>query len=569
MRRWPLACLTAVGLILQACGGASGDGGTGPSTTDLGGAWAWREAVTFAAMGLGCSDTGTVTLSQSGNSFTGSGSQIGQCTRMGGQPQEFTLPFTLAEGALTGSSVEFTVDGCPYTGRVSGDSVFGTLSCTRDIDDVPAHATGTWRLVPPPPVVSASVTYPAGDTLAVPGDVVGIRASARARRALTWLGYEVGAPISQRDSVQVADPQAQHEFDLTVPSQVGAASVTVFSRDARGGLSQSRIADLVVLGNTIRRPTRSLVLAALVKDLAVDARRGRVYLSQPGPHRIVSVDLASGAYGPTIEAPFPPAGIDLTPGGDSLVLASAAGAQIGVVSLTAGAPTVATLSVAPGPVRFDVTWVGERLRVLGNNKVMLTLTTADQFSCCEGWLSQYDLATGATQLRTEAGQPPGAISNHEPLARSGDGTRLLLVEACCSPLFTRTYLSATDEFTGRVQAEVPFAPYSVSSDMTGTRFLIANAVLDASLQPVITFTHPDYQQGGATVLSPDGTVAYLAIYDGYLKLRVSDGAVLERVRLPRWSMAFAITPDGNTLVATSGTDQAFGSDERVLLVDLR
>jgi hypothetical protein len=64
-------------------------------------------------------------------------------------------------------------------------------------------------------------------------------------------------------------------------------------------------------------------------------------------------------------------------------------------------------------------------------------------------------------------------------------------------------------------------------------------------------------------------VAYLAIYDGYLKVAVSDGSVVERVRLPRWSMGFAITPDGATLIATSGTAQAFGPDERLLLVDVR
>jgi hypothetical protein len=350
--------------------------------------------------------------------------------------------------------------------------------------------------------------------------------------------------------------------------QAGTASVTTFARDAGGGRSQLTFDDLVILGNTIRRPTASLALTAFVKDLAVDARRGRVYLSEPDLQRVASVDLASGAYGPAIAAPFPPAGIDLTPGGDSLVMASGASTAIGVASLKAGTPVV-TRSVASGPATSGVTWVADRLRILGNNKVMVTVTTADPFSCCEGWLSQYDLATGASRLRTDAGPPPGAISNREPLGRATDGSRLLLVEACCTPLFLRTYAAATDSFSARVPVEVPTAPYGVSGDTAGSRFLVANALFDGSLQPVATFAQPDYQQGGATVLSPDGTVAYLAIYDGYLKVNVSDGAVLERVRLPRWSMAFAITPDGNTLIATSGTAQAFGADERVLLVDLR
>jgi hypothetical protein len=410
--------------------------------------------------------------------------------------------------------------------------------------------------------------YPADDTLAVSGDVVTIRVHATARRALTWVGYEVGAPVSRRDSVAVTATEAEHAFELTA-SPAGTASVTAFARDAGGGRSQPAIGDLVTLGNTIRRPTRSLTLTAFVRDLAVDARRGRVYLSQPDLQRVGSVDLASGAYGPAITAPFPPAGIDLTPGGDSLVLASAASSQIGVVSLKVGTPIVVTRAVASGPARPDVSWVADRLRVLANNKVMVTITTADPFSCCEGWLSQYDLATGASRLRTDAGPPPGAISNREPLARAGDASRLLLVEACCSPLFLRTYAAATDSFSARVPVVVPTAPNGVSADAAGARFLVANALFDGNLQPVATFEQPDYQQGGATVLSPDGTVAYLAIYDGYLKVAVSDGSVVERVRLPRWSMGFAITPDGATLIATSGTDQAFGPDERLLMVDVR
>jgi len=59
-----------------------------------------------------------------------------------------------------------------------------------------------------------------------------------------------------------------------------------------------------------------------------------------------------------------------------------------------------------------------------------------------------------------------------------------------------------------------------------------------------------------TTLSPDAGLAYVAICGGYLKIRLSDGSVLERVRLPRWSRKFAITPDGSMLIATCGANPA-------------
>jgi hypothetical protein len=200
MWRSPWACLAVVGLLLPACGGDSG--GTGPSPADIGGVWSWRESVTRGT-DLVCRDTGTVTVAQTGSTFSGAGNYSGQCAQAGAPPEEFTLPFSLAEGAVAGSSVSFTVDDCPYEGTVSGDSVLGTVDCVVEIGSRPVHATGTWSLAPAPPAVTATLTYPAGDTLAVPGDVVTIRVHATARRALTWIGYEVSAPVSQRDSAQV------------------------------------------------------------------------------------------------------------------------------------------------------------------------------------------------------------------------------------------------------------------------------------------------------------------------------------------------------------------------------
>jgi len=563
--RWRWLIPTVAGLVV-ACGDGGGDGGTGPGPVDIAGVWTWQESVN--GQGVVCSDTGTVTLHQTGSTFTGTGRQAGSCSLAGGPPQTFAFDFSVAGGTVSGGTVSFTVDDCPYRGDARGDSLTGTVSCTMEIGDGDLHVSGAWRLVYPPPAVSGTITFPAADTLAVSGDSLSIEVAAESRRTLAWVGYEVEAPISLRDSVAVTGKAATHRFAITASSQ-GSASARVFARDEVGLQRRPEIGPLVVRGDLIRRPTRSLVLAAPVRDMAVDPAGQRVYLSQPTTRQVVSIDLGTGAYGRTIAAPFVPAGIDLTPGGDSLVLASDSDVRIGIVDLTATSPSVVTRPVAEPPDIGDgATWAGDRLRVLASDQVIMTLTPADHGSCCQGWLTQYDLANGTSVLRTDAGRP-GGISSQEPLARAGDGSRLLLVEGGGSPLFAQTFQTANNTFDPLVQMQVSNAPYAVSADLLGTRFLVANAAFDGALQPLITLAMHEYQQGGATILSPDGSTAYVAIYDGYLKIRISDGAVLERVRLPRWAMTFAITPDGNTLIATSGTTQVFGTDERALLVDLR
>jgi hypothetical protein len=509
-----------------------------------------------------------VTLQQNGSTFTGTGRQAGTCSFAGGPPQAFAFDFSVAQGTVAGGTVSFTVDGCPYRGDARGDSLLGTVSCTVEIGDGNLQVSGAWRLAYPAPVVSGAIAYPAGDTLAVSGDPLGIEVTAESRRTLAWVGYEVGAPVALRDSVAVTGKTATHRFEIAVSSQ-GSATARAFARDAAGLQRRPEIGTVMVRGDLIRRPTRSLVLAAPVRDMAVDPAGRRVYLSQPMPKQVASIELTTGVYGPTIAAPFVPAGLDLTPGGDSVVLASDSDVRIGIVDLTAATPSVVIRPLAePQDIGDGATWAGDHLRVLANGRVMMSLVRAGHTSCCDGWLTQYDLATGSSVLRADAGRP-GGISDPEPLARTGDGSRLLLLQACCTPRFVQIFETTTDTFDPLVTIELSRSPSSVSADRSGNRFLIANSVFDGALQPVATLASNEYAQGGATILSPDGSVAYLAIYDGYLKIRIADGVVLERVRLPRWAMAFAITPDGNTLIATSGTPLVFGPDERALLVDLR
>ncbi len=110
---------------------------------DISGTWLWREDVIFsvAAPTTGvffgiepegpithfrCHETGTMTLTQSGSSFSGTASQASECRTRGGQvfsPPVFPSSLDVAEGRIEGHSVHMLFGAgdinCPYHATIS------------------------------------------------------------------------------------------------------------------------------------------------------------------------------------------------------------------------------------------------------------------------------------------------------------------------------------------------------------------------------------------------------------------------------------------------------------------
>jgi hypothetical protein len=82
----------------------------------------------------------------------------------------------------------------------------------------------------------------------------------------------------------------------------------------------------------------------------------------------------------------------------------------------------------------------------------------------------------------------------------------------------------------------------------------------ADLAPLATLAPTDYA-AGATAISMDAATAYLATSYGYLKVRVSDQSVLERVALPFAPTRLTVLPNRATLIAVGGG--------RIMAIDLR
>jgi hypothetical protein len=158
----PLAAFSLF-VLMAGCSDSTDSGGT--TDLDVSGDWDWDEAVGDLSVGVTCADSGQITVSQNETHFTAKGTIAGSCTGPAA-----TVPFAdsikVTSGTISGTSVKFNADGCPYRGTAYGaapDSASGTITCTASSGGVTVHLTGTWIIRRPPADVQ-----PGGNRASVP-----------------------------------------------------------------------------------------------------------------------------------------------------------------------------------------------------------------------------------------------------------------------------------------------------------------------------------------------------------------------------------------------------------------
>ena len=76
-------------------------------------------------------------------------------------------------------------------------------------------------------------------------------------------------------------------------------------------------------------------------------------------------------------------------------------------------------------------------------------------------------------------------------------------------------------------------------------------------------------RGGAAALSPDGSAVYLATSYGYEKIRLSDGRILEQVKLGTTPRLMTVSPDGSRLIVVASRPGNSNGELAIIFVDLR
>jgi len=409
-----------------------------------------------------------------------------------------------------------------------------------------------------PPLVGGSATGPEATPTLVAGDTLHLAVNAMDNFRVAWLGYRLGPPASMRDSVAAGTPSASHTFSVIAQSNwMGSSAVTLFARDSLGNLAETSLGSTTVVTG-IRRPTHVFALDAWVYDIAYGVSRNALYLSQPDPDRVSVFLIGPLAFAPPIQLFSRPQGLDVTVGGDSLVVALRTSPYLAIVNLVSGQTDTVRLNMTsllnPGPAN---------VRVMGNNKAMVTISFSG--SGFGGQVIEYDLVSGTQRARSDAGVG-GPVTEVVPLARAGDRSDLLLIidDNCC-PEDGNVYFTATDTVAVKRATVSRYGP-KISANQTGSLFLIGESLFDSNLNLLRTFSST-YYLGGSNTIAPDGLSVYLGKDFGYVKMRASDGVLVEDVRVGLSFERLVALPGGQWLAGIAG-DPVTGAP-RLVLIDLR
>lgn len=303
---------------------------------------------------------------------------------------------------------------------------------------------------------------------------------------------------------------------------------------------------------TLNRPMVTGAMTADVTAALVDTARSAVYALEANQLRVGVFSATTLQQTATVPLPGYPISFDITSGGDSLVVALRW--ELVVIDLRdlSAAPTIIPLA----DVDTSAGVVAGQMRIAANDRAFVVRgsPTNPQPSPLE-----VDLATGAERIRSDAGSTSG-------ISRSLDQKVLTFAGSGC----VERYDSATDTF-GPCTTTTPSGG-APSVDRTGQHFAIQRTAFDASFAPIGTVRTPWDLGNPPTTISGDG--AYIYYYNapiGLVRARVSDGAIMDRTRVPQFSSTgffMSLSPDGSTMLL-GWDDGTQGGTSHLATIDLR
>lgn len=367
-----------------------------------------------------------------------------------------------------------------------------------------------------------------------------------------WVHWRLGSPALAEDSVQMtySAREIPHLLAITPQSAWAGQSATLelWATDVAG-----------LRSDTLRTPPGALRFYAYVSGAALpvlrfgtpdeplgslthvvyDPKRRRLYASHSLANLVSIYDLDTGSRLAAVPVPDFPAGMALSPTGDTLIVTrsfSNALARIRLDDLTP-LPPVAAVAIdsigRPDEVHASgvaVTADGTALIQVNNSFTQLTRT------------AEVDLATGMGRLRRDVTATLGtSVHRWRRLATTSNGERIVIADVGC----TRFYRQATDDVTACV--DIPWTgAHRTTSSVDGTRIGIGNQVVDGDLAPVTTFPGHDL------AVSPDAQrVAYVMNVDRLVQATLADGFVSRATILPFVIDLLLHVPEFDAVVAVN------------------
>lgn len=391
------------------------------------------------------------------------------------------------------------------------------------------------------------------------GETLEIYINAEDNHRLKYIGYEGGG---LRDSVPSNDVGDSHVFRLSVPESWAANRPLLkpFARDSSGNLSSDSnvLARHVPVYNWVSRDITTWLLPSDENAPVLwDAKRHSVYRLRHDVNessRIDGVDISSGAFLPAVTLPRSPQDFTFSPTGDSLVVifSSYYDATLGIVDLLSG-----NRATSIYPLQYGFPLTNPRLPYAGHaagGRFFVSLMAGQHGAR----LLDVDFRTGNHVIRTDI-DGGAEIPYYTTFVQLPD-SRVVIGSSFVPypPDYRLLYSPIANNFTPTFRLR-SVSSRNYSSSPSG-RFMMANTVYGAALDSITTVATQDWTSG-MMALSPDGQFVYLSTLYGYQKVRLSDGAVLEQVRLPNQPLYLFALADGTKLIAVT--------ESSVRVIDLR
>ncbi len=404
-----------------------------------------------------------------------------------------------------------------------------------------------------PPKLTDSYT---GDSRVPPvvfdDDSIGVHVSGSDNRAISvvvWVPEPAGSGVE--DSLVVNAPTVDQNVYIHVPKGAsGPFQLHLFARDATGLVSDT-LTSAWNIYPTVNLPAASATVNGLTDDAIPDPRRQLAYLRQPNDNRILVLSLSTMTVTQIVPLPASPGNFDITPGGDSLIVAMPDSGELAVIDLRQTPMTVTLVPIEP--LVSGVTPVPAGVSTLANGKVFVSLYGVGPA------LEEIDLATGTQTPRTDDGN--GGVLGWVR-GRSLDHSVVFLNVGTNSGL--ERYDVSTDQF-GPVAVVADAGRVVV--DSTGQHFAVHRYIYDGSLQLLRQADPPFPGAILPTVLSADATTLYEITVDGTIvRARVSDGAIVDRIGDPISDVhgGVRISDDGSLLILTQGAGHLTTSQVAVI-----
>lgn len=385
------------------------------------------------------------------------------------------------------------------------------------------------------------------------GDSIAFEFTATDNHALAAIGWEVW-PTGRRDSLPVSGAATTRQVFVPLrPEWVGTVQVRFTASDVVGLVSPAGAwpSDSLRVRPRVDLPTVTTTVPGAIIDVRMDERRDRLYLLRADRREVAILSTSTLAFIDSVPLPDVPRDLDLTAGGDSLLVLLPNVRALAVIDLRAAAPAPALIALTPlGDPAYELAYY---LRATANGKAFIATVRANR-------MLEVDLATGAVRIRADAGN--GGFTGNGMIERSQDHSTLVMNGG---ERLLQRYDAGTDRFGAAV------GPYYLAVrpavDGTGAHTAIERAVYDASLHLSVVTRTPG-EPLGMVALSPDGSL-FFSVQPGYgiVRSRVSDGGMEDLIRYPYYTSVLRASSDGSLLVAAHYPEAQ--ATDRISVVHLR